>query len=200
MQGKKRKLQKQAASNPRLRPSPLIYQDSIFSCTWNSNGFLGINNDSCEANIRDFRVSINAGGIQRLNSPIIHHISPTAQTQTLQPYQKGLLKAQVCLLSFTLQTVRTSNGWQLIAWTFSLHGRADNGKMSLDSSYQNNDSKITQLNYSFIPGGIWSCRSLGSSLIFSTTMISATISIQWRWREVWFLKPNYSLTKKAFYL
>lgn len=153
---KKQEASEASSINPRLhsRASPLIYQDSIFSCTWNSNGFLGINNDSCEANIRDFRVSINAGGIQRLNSPIIHHISPAAQTQTLQPYQDGLLKAQVCLLSLTLQTVRTSNGRQLIAWTFSLHGRADNGKMSPDSCYQNNDSKITQLNYSFMPGGI----------------------------------------------
>ncbi len=58
--------------------SPLIYQDSIFSCTWNSNGFMGLNNDSYEANIRDFRGSINAAGIQDLNSPIIHNISPTA--------------------------------------------------------------------------------------------------------------------------
>lgn len=57
--------------NPRLHSwaSPLIYQDAIFSCTWNSNGFMGINNDSCEANIRDFRGSINAGGIRCLNSP-----------------------------------------------------------------------------------------------------------------------------------
>lgn len=133
---------------------PLIYQDSIFSCTWKSNGFLGINNDSCEANIRDFRGSINTGGIQHFSSPIIHHISPTAQTQTRQPYQNGLLKAQVCLLPITLQTVRTTNGWQLIAWTFSLHGRAENGKTSLDPCYQNNSSKITELNYSFIPAGI----------------------------------------------
>lgn len=61
-----------------LECPPLIYQDSIFSCTWNSNGFMGINNDSCEANIRDFRGSINAGGIQPVNSPIIHNISHTA--------------------------------------------------------------------------------------------------------------------------
>lgn len=91
---------------------PIDLSGLYFSCTWKSNGFLGINNDSCEANIRG---SINTGGIQHFNSPIIHHTSPTAQTQTPQPYQNGLLKAQVCLLPFTLQTVRTTNGGQLIA-------------------------------------------------------------------------------------
>lgn len=76
----KREATEASSTNPRLhsRVSPLIYQDSIFSCTWYSNGFMGINNDSCEANIRDFRGSINAGEIQRVNSPIIHNISPTA--------------------------------------------------------------------------------------------------------------------------
>lgn len=54
-------------------------------------------------------------------------------------YQKDLLKEQVCLLSFTLQTVRTSNGLQLIAWTFPLHGPAHNGIMLLVSCYQNNN-------------------------------------------------------------
>lgn len=39
---------------------------------------MGINNDSCEANIRDFRGSINAEEIQSLNSPIIHNISRAA--------------------------------------------------------------------------------------------------------------------------
>lgn len=77
---RKKEASEASSTIPRLhsRVSPLIYQDTIFSCTWNSNGFMGINNDSCEANIRDFRGSINAGGIRHLNSTIIHNISPTA--------------------------------------------------------------------------------------------------------------------------
>lgn len=58
--------------------SLLIYQDSIFSCTWNSNGLVGINNDSCEANIVDFRGLINAAGIDCDNSPIIYNIPQPA--------------------------------------------------------------------------------------------------------------------------